>query len=52
MFGQLESGVEAIVPNIEGERAGDGDSDSNQNGGDGDMGDEKGLRGLGCCYLR
>ena len=36
-FGQLESGVETIVPNVEGKRAGDGDGD--RNGGDGDVGD-------------
>jgi len=34
VFGRVESGVEAIAPNVEGERAGDGDGD-----GDGDNGD-------------
>ena len=34
-FGPFESRVEAIVPSIEGERAGDRDSD--RNGGDGDV---------------
>jgi len=40
VFGRVESGVEAIAPNVEGERAGDGDGDGN--GGDGDDGDADG----------
>ena len=38
-FGQLESGVEAIAPDIEGKMAeGAGDSSGNQNGNDGNDG--------------
>ena len=33
-FGELESGEMAIAPNVEGERAGDGDGDRNGDGGD------------------
>jgi len=40
VFGRVESGVEAIAPSLEGERAGHGDGDGyGDDGGDGDVGD-------------